>query len=306
MFFEGVITAILTPFDGAGEVDVNALSDHATWMVEHGVKGLLGAGTVGEGGTLSREERRLVCGTLVAATNGRVPVTMAVSAERADIAALFAQDAADSGAQGLMVLPPVLYHGDQAELMTFFSTVASATALPLMLYNSPTSSRNDMSPRTIARLYEEIENVVAVKECSEDARRVAAILGQTDSRMEVLVGADDCALEGIGAGAVGWVSGCSNVAPAECVLLLKLCASGELSSARALYLRLLPLARLDNHPKLVQVFKAALDRIGRFGGPVRPPRGALTDDELSSIDQALVELWGDRFDVGAALVSGSA
>jgi 1-pyrroline-4-hydroxy-2-carboxylate deaminase len=305
MFYRGVITAILTPFDRRDTVDTGVLSEHAAWMVDRGVHGLLGAGTVGEGATLSRDERRRVCRTLVEATGGRVPVTMAVSAERAALSAEFAKDAADVGAQGLMVLPPVLYHADAYELIAFFATVAAATELPLMIYNSPASSRNDMSPSTIAHVFAEIENVVAVKECSEDARRVAAILGATESRMEVLVGADDCALEGLCAGAGGWVSGCSNVAPEECVQLFDLCESGELLAARTLYRRLLPLARLDNDPKLVQIFKAALDRIGRFGGPVRPPRGSLTEDEVARVERALFDLLGDKVQTPIAIGSGA-
>jgi len=305
MFFRGVITAILTPFDRRDTVDARALSEHAAWMIGHGVHGLLGAGTVGEGATLSRDERRLICRTLVEAAGGTVPVTMAVSAERAALSVEFAKDAAEAGAQGLMVLPPVLYHADHDELIAFFATVAAATELPLMIYNSPASSRNDMSPSTIAEVFSEIENVVAVKECSEDARRMAAILGATNSRMEVLVGADDCALEGLCAGAGGWVSGCSNIAPAECAQLFDLCESGELLAARALYLRLLPLARLDNHPKLVQIFKAALDRIGRFGGPVRPPRGLLTEDEVDRLDQALFDLLSDTMQTAKTLLSRS-
>src|SRR5579862_8222131 len=135
MFFRGVITAILTPFDIGNTIDVDALSEHASWMVDHGVHGLIGAGTVGEGATLTRDERQLVCRTLVEAAGGRVPVTMAISAERAALSAEFAKDAADAGAEGLMVLPPVLYHASDDELISFFATVAAATTLPLMVYN---------------------------------------------------------------------------------------------------------------------------------------------------------------------------
>jgi 4-hydroxy-tetrahydrodipicolinate synthase len=306
MVFPGVITATVTPFRSDGEIDVEALTEHVRWMVEGGVSGLLGAGTVGEGGSLSREERRVLCKTLVAATNGSIPVCMAASAERADIAVDYARDAAGAGAQGLMLLPPVLYRADDDELETFFRTVADATDLPIMLYNSPASSRHDLSPMTIARLFAEVESIVAVKECSEDIRRVAAILAQTGGEIEVVVGSDDCALEGFMAGAIGWVSGVSNVAPAESVQLFHLSVGGNLPTARALYRRLLPLARLDTRPKLVQFFKSALDRIGRYGGPVRPPRGPLSVDEILAVDEALFSLWGERLPHGLASASSSA
>jgi 4-hydroxy-tetrahydrodipicolinate synthase len=105
--------------------------------------------------------------------------------------------------------------------------------------------------------------------------------------MQVLVGGDDWALEGACAGAVGWVSGVANVAPAECCELWRLCVAGELAAANRHYQTLLPLARLDMHPRLIQFFKGALDRIGRFGGPTRPPRLALSQQEERMLDSAM-------------------
>ena len=107
---------------------------------------------------------------------------------------------------------------------------------------------------------------------------------------EVLVGGDDWALEGFAAGATGWISGVSSVAPEECVALLRHIQDGELDAARAIYTRLLPLARLDMTPKLVQFFKAAQDAVGRTGGPCRPPRLELTAEDRAVLDAALAAL----------------
>jgi 4-hydroxy-tetrahydrodipicolinate synthase len=142
-----------------------------------------------------------------------------------------------------------------------------------------------MSPALVARLAG-IERVVAVKECSGDARRIAEILSATDG-LEVLVGGDDWALEGFCAGATGWISGVANVAPRESVDLHRLCAEGRLDEARAVYERVLPLARLDMRPKLVQFFKAAMDLVGREGGPCRPPRLELTEAERGEVEEAV-------------------
>jgi hypothetical protein len=125
---------------------------------------------------------------------------------------------------------------------------------------------------------------VAIKECSGDARRLAAIVNATED-FEVLVGGDDWALEGFCAGATGWISGVVNVAPRECVELFRLCSEGRLDEARAVYARILPLARLDMHPKLVQFFKAAMDLAGREGGPCRPPRLELTAEDYADTDR---------------------
>ncbi|MGH2804067.1 MAG: dihydrodipicolinate synthase family protein, partial [Thermoleophilaceae bacterium] len=129
----------------------------------------------------------------------------------------------------------------------------------------------------------------AVKECSGDARRLAELLNAAEG-LEVLVGGDDWALEGFCAGATGWIAGVANVAPRECVNLFRLCREERLEEARAVYARILPLARLDMHPKLVQFFKAAMDAVGREGGPCRPPRLELTAQERRRVDEAVAAL----------------
>ncbi len=131
--------------------------------------------------------------------------------------------------------------------------------------------------------------MVAVKECSGDARRISEIINATED-FEVLVGGDDWALEGFCAGAVGWVSGVANMAPRECVELQRLCSEGRLEEAQEVYARLLPLARLDMRSKLVQFFKAAMDLLGRDGGPCRPPRLELTESERQEVEEAVAAL----------------
>ena len=145
----------------------------------------------------------------------------------------------------------------------FYRGVAGSTELPIMAYNNPKASGTDMRPDLIARVAE-IDGVVAVKECSGDARRIAEILNTR-----------------------GWIAGVANVAPRECVELFSLCSEGRLEEARELHARLLPLGRLDMHPKLVQYFKAAMDLVGREGGPCRPPRLELTEDERREVEEAV-------------------
>jgi 4-hydroxy-tetrahydrodipicolinate synthase len=229
---------------------------------------------MGEAGSLTRDERAAVVASVVDAAAGRAPVVAGVSAGTPGDAAAFARDAAAAGATALMLLPPLGYRGDAREVIAHYAAVAGAADLPLMAYNNPEASGTDMSPALVVRLAAEVDAVVAVKECSGDARRLAAILNAAPG-LEVLVGGDDWALEGLCAGATGWVSGVAVCAPAECVALYDACTGGDLARARAVYARLLPLGRLDMTPKLVQFFKAAQDALGFAGGPVRPPRLAL-------------------------------
>jgi 4-hydroxy-tetrahydrodipicolinate synthase len=240
---------------------------------------------MGEASTLSAAERRLVVETVVAASDG--PVTAGVSAGTPGEAIRYATDAAAAGAHALMLLPPLGYAADEGELVAFYGAVAGATALPVMAYNNPAASGGtDMPPALIARIAEAVEPVVAIKECSGDARRIAELLG-LDAGLEVLVGGDDWALEGFGAGATGWVSGVAVVAPRECVELFEACRDHDIERAREVYARLLPLARLDMTPKLVQFFKAGIDAIGRVGGPTRPPRLPLDDADRATLGAAL-------------------
>jgi 4-hydroxy-tetrahydrodipicolinate synthase len=288
MHFEGVIPAALTPFDANDRVDADALSAIAGRLLENGATGLVGTGTMGEAQSLSRSERRLVIETLVSAADGRVTVTAGVSSETPARSIALAEDAAAAGAGALMLLPSLGYSGDAREVEAFYRAVAESTGLPVMAYNNPKASGTDMSPALVARLAA-IDGVVAIKECSGDARRLAELLNATDG-FEVLVGGDDWALEGFCAGATGWISGVANIAPRECVDLLRLCREGSLDEARAVYARILPLARLDMRPKLVQYFKAAMDMTGRYGGPCRPPRLELTESERREVEQAVARL----------------
>lgn len=288
MHFRGVIPAVLTPFDGDGAVDAASLAAGAEWLLDSGMTGLVGTGTMGEAGSLSRDERRLVIETLVGVADGRALVTAGVSSETPSASIGYAADAAAAGAGALMLLPPLGYAGDAREIEAFYRVVAQSTDLPIMAYNNPKASGTDMPPALIARLAG-IEGIVAIKECSGDARRLAELLNATDG-FEVLVGGDDWALEGFCAGATGWISGVANIAPRECADLFRLCGEGRLEVARDLYARILPLARLDMRPKLVQFFKAAMDLTGQRGGSCRPPRLGLTEDEQREVEEAVAAL----------------
>jgi dihydrodipicolinate synthase/N-acetylneuraminate lyase len=287
--FPGIIPAVTTPFDAAGAIDVAALERNLGALLEAGVHGFVATGTMGEAGSLSAAERRTVIETVVRAAGGSVPVVAGVSAGTAAAASALAIDAAEAGADALMCLPPLGYRGDEREIVAFYRAVAAATGLPLMAYNNPEASGIDMPPALIARLAAEVEQVVAVKECSGDARRIAALVNDAPE-LEVLVGGDDWALEGLCAGATGWVSGVADCAPAECIELYDAVRAADLERARAVNGRLLPLARLDMTPKLVQFFKGAQDALGFTGGPVREPRLELDDADRAVLDAALAAL----------------
>ena len=289
MRFPGIVPAVTTPFDPGGAVDTAGLAANVRFLLDAGVHGIVGTGTMGEAGSLEAGERRLVLETVATAVDGSVPVIAGVSSGTADASIAYARDAAAAGAAAIMLLPPLGYRADRAELEAFYAAVDDGAGLPVMLYNNPEASGVDLLAPAIAAIAERVEGVVAVKECSGDVRRIPALLAAAP-QLEVLVGGDDWALEGFSAGATGWVSGVADVAPRECVALYEHCRAGELDAAREVYQRLLPLARFDMTPKLVQYFKAALDEVGLAGGPCRAPRLALTGPEREALGATLAVL----------------
>ncbi len=289
MRFPGIIPAVTTPFDASGAIDFEGLAANVQALLDAGVHGIVATGTMGEAASLSTAERRQVVEAVASAVDGRVPVIAGVSAGTPAAAIALAADAAEAGAVALMMLPPLGYRGDDDEIVAYYRSVAEAAGLPLMAYNNPDASGIDMGVALLARLYEEIDRVVAFKECSGDARRIPALIDAVPGA-EVLVGGDDWALEGFSAGATGWVSGVADVAPRDCVALYEACRAGDLDTARGIYRRLLPLARFDMTPKLVQYFKAAMDEAGFVGGPTRPPRMPLNEAERVALTDALAVL----------------
>lgn len=284
MHFPGIIPAVITPFTAEDTVDVAGLQANAAHVLEHGCRGLVATGTMGEAGQLTTDERRRVIEAVVTQAGGSVPVLSGVSAGSTAAAVANAELARAAGVSGVMCLPPLNYRGRVDEYVGFYKAVA-AVGLPIMAYNNPEATGYDFTPELIAAVAAEVPEIVAVKECSGDARRIARLVNDTD--LEILVGGDDWALEGFAAGAVGWVSGVANVAPRECVELQELVEAGRLAEARAVYKRLLPLSRLDMTPKLVQYFKGALDAVGMHGGAVRGPRQELSAEEREVLRAAV-------------------
>lgn len=287
MRFPGIIPAVTTPFSDTDTIDFDGLQANVDALVRGGVHGLVATGTMGESSSLELDERKLVTAAICEAAGGRVPVLAGIAAPTARVATRYALAAQEAGATALMMLPPLNYNGDFREIAAYFAAVGEATGMEIMAYNNPGASGVELSVAMIARLGNEVDAVVAIKECSGETRNIAAIIGATGDDFEVVVGGDDFALEGFCAGATGWVSGVANVIPADCVKLYDACREGDLATAREIYQRMLPLARLDFDPKLVQYFKGAMDEVGFHGGLCREPRMPLTDAEKEILAYAM-------------------
>jgi 1-pyrroline-4-hydroxy-2-carboxylate deaminase len=279
MKWQGVIPAITTPFTANLRIDFDFLAKHANWMVDHGCAGIVAPGSLGEGATLTFDEKIEVLRALVSAVGGRVPVVAAVSSLSTAEAIAIARKAEEVGCSGLMVLPPYVYSTDWREMKAHLVAVIGATGLSCMLYNNPVAYRTDFLPEQIADLAAEQPRLHAVKESSTDVRRVTAIRALTGDRLAIFVGVDDALVEGVEAGAVGWIAGLVNAFPGESVALYDYARRGEKDKALALYRWFLPLLRLDTVPKFVQLIKLVQAEVGMGSETVRPPRLVLEGEE---------------------------
>lgn len=279
MKWEGVIPAITTPFREDLSVDEAFLRRHVDVLVKAGCTGIVALGSLGEGGTLSSDEKTAVLRVAHEGLAGRAPLVAGVAALSTKDAIALAKEAQAAGCAGLMVLPPYVYKGDWRETKAHFRAVIRATPLPCMLYNNPIAYATDVLPEQLEELCRDLPNLVAVKESSADLRRVTALRARMGGRLALLVGVDDLIVEGVAAGAVGWIAGLVNALPEESVRLFDLARAGRHAEARALYEWFLPLLRLDVVPKFVQLIKLVQAEVDLGRETVRPPRLALLGDE---------------------------
>lgn len=282
--FDGVFVATTTPFRSDGSVDLDAVGRNCGRLIDQGVHGIVPCGSLGEYEALTEDERAAVMKTVVDAVAGRVEVVPGVSGKSAAEARRWAEHAAQLGCRAVMSLPATAHAPTTEEVVAHFTQVA-APGLDVIVYNNPFSTRVDLTPALLQRLAE-IDRVVAVKEFSQDVRRVAAIR-QVAPRLQVICGCDDTYVEAALMGATSWIAGFANALPKESVELFDLCRAGQWEEAVAAYLRMLPLLRWDADPRFVQAIKLAMDETGFDGGGVRLPRLALPAEQAEQVRREL-------------------
>ncbi len=279
MIWQGVIPAMTTPFTESGAVDHSFLVKHTNWLLDNGCQGIVALGSLGEGATLSFAEKVEVLTTCVKSVGDRAPIVAGVAALSTAEAVQIARAAHAAGCKGLMVLPPYGYSTDWREMKSHVDEVISATPLSCMLYNNPIAYKTDFLPCQVKELAKDHPNLHAIKESSADVRRLAAIKSEIGNRLALLVGVDDMIVEGIEAGAVGWIAGLVNALPKESVALFDLAMKGEKAKAFDLYRWFLPLLRMDVVVKFVQLIKLVQQEVGMGSERVRAPRLVLAGQE---------------------------
>jgi dihydrodipicolinate synthase/N-acetylneuraminate lyase len=297
--WRGVFPAATTEFREDDSVDIAATLCHLDAMITAGVHGLIMLGTVGENCSLDYREKLDVLRATVDHIAGSVPVLTGVAECTTATACRFAADARKAGVDGLMVLPAMVYKSDPRETVAHFRAVAGATDLPVMVYNNPVSYHVDITPEMFADLADE-PRFVAIKESSENVRRITDLKNACGDRYLLFCGVDDLVLESLLLGAVGWVSGLVNAFPAENRLLWDLATSERWDEARDVYRWYTPLLHLDTHIKLVQYIKLAAQECGLGSEMVRAPRLPLVGAERERILAIIREGMATRPGVSAS------
>lgn len=294
--WQGVYPAVTTQFNDDYSINFDTTQQMVDNLINEGVHGIIVNGTVGENCSLRPEEKRAVMKSALEVAKGRVPVLSGVAETTTEFAVEYAKDAEKIGIDGLMTLPGMVYRSTEREAIYHYQQIARNCGLPIMVYNNPITYGVDVSIEGMKVLAEE-KNIVAVKEATEDTRRITELVSEFGDRFTVFGGVDDIALESLMLGATGWISGLTNVFPKESVAIYELARQGRYEEALEIWRWFLPLLRLDTIPTLVQCIKYAEQLAGRGSELTRPPRLTLPEAEKQYVAKLYDEAMTNRIDL---------
>ena len=283
--WNGVLTATATPYKSDLSIDYDKYAEHVSWLAENGTHGVIPNGSLGEYQVLTHEERAKIVEVAVAASPAGFNVVPGVAAYGAAESCKWAEQAMKAGAKTIMLLPPNAYRASDDEVVAHYKEVGRV-GIPIIAYNNPFDTKVDLTPTLVARIADEVPNVVAIKEFSGDVRRIWQIKRHAP-RIDVIVGADDVFLELSLAGISGWIAGFPNALPKESMELYNLATSRKFAEAAPMYAALHDVFHWDSKKEFIQAIKLGMDHVGRYGGPTRLPRLPLPKHEQEQIHREM-------------------
>ena len=281
--WQGIFPAITTKFHPDERIDAEGTARHIDFQIRNGIHGLVTCGSLGEASTLSLEEKLTVARIALEAADGRIPVLANVSETRTTEALRYIEGANALGVAGFMVMPSVIYVADAREAMQNVRTMAEAAQRPVMVYNNPVAYRVDLKPEHMLALAD-CEWIVAVKESTDNVRRITDLRNLLGNRYQIFCGVDDLAYEALALGADGLLAGVGCAFPRETVALYDLMKEGRFAEALALYRWMTPMLHLDVSTKLVQNLKLIDLLVGVGTEHMRKPRLPLVGEERAFIE----------------------
>lgn len=278
----GVYPAVLTMFHENGDIDFDMYLKNVNAQVEAGVQGIIIGGSLGESSTITHQDRVDLLKATLDSVGDQVDVILNIAEGSTHAAITLAKLAEENGADGLMLLPPMMYKPTDQEVVDFFVTVAGSTSLPIIVYNNPVDYKIEITMDMFDQL-KDIRNIRASKESTRDVSNVSRMKARFGDRFKILCGVDTLALEEILMGADGWVAGLVDAFPEETVAIYRLAKAGRVAEAIDIYRWFLPILELDINSQLVQNIKLAAVHTGIGSEHVRLPRKPLIGVERERV-----------------------
>ena len=281
--WKGIFPAVTTKFHADESLDLESTSRHLDFQIRNGIHGMVTCGSLGEASTLTLEEKLLVAKNALEVSKGRVPVLANISETSTREAIRYIEGANKIGVDGFMVMPSVIYVADAREAMQNLRTMAAVAQKPMMIYNNPIAYRVDLKPEHMLALAD-CEWLVAIKESSDNIRRITDLRNTVGERYQLFLGVDDLAYEGMALGCDGLLAGVGCTFPRETVALYDLMVAGRFAEALKLYQWMTPMLHLDVSTKLVQNLKL-IDVVAGMGSEhMRRPRLPLIGAEREFVE----------------------
>ncbi|MGZ4904268.1 MAG: 4-hydroxy-tetrahydrodipicolinate synthase [Halobacteriota archaeon] len=288
MRFEGVYPAMVTPFTNEGEIDIEGMRSNIAYLAGEGVAGLVPCGSTGESATLTFEEHKKLIDVTIDAAN--VPVIAGTGSNNTAEAVELTRYAQDAGVDAALLIVPYYNKPMRAGLVKHFGAIATATDIPLILYNIPGRTAINMDAETVSALAHEYNNVAGIKEASANFSQISDVVELTRNLdFSVLSGDDGLTLAMMALGATGVISVTADIFPKRMIELVRPCLEGKFSEAREAHYQLCPLFRalfIETNPIPV---KKACELVGLAGGPLRLPLTEMTIANVAKLETTLAD-----------------
>jgi len=287
---KGVIPALVTPFDKNDRVDLKAVEKITEFLVSNGVHALMPVGGTGEFPNLLREEKRDVVKAVASVAKGKIPIVPGTAACSTKEVIMLSNDAYEAGADAVIATAPYYFRLPESSLIEHYKTVAANISCPLIVYNNPLYTGNNMNPELIAGLMNE-KNIIGVKQSNSDMGQLVELLRLAPKGLSLCTGIDSQFYPALCVGAVGIYSTAAGIIPAQMVELYNLFKAGKHAEALELHMKLQVLNKyLEYDPGYVAPAKEALNLLGLPGGYLRSPLPELTPEEKKGIKSSLKEI----------------
>ena len=285
--FTGAGVAIVTPMHEDMSVNYEKLADLLDWQIAQGTDAIVICGTTGEASTLTHEEHLDAIRFTVEYVKGRVPVVAGTGSNCTDTAIYLSTEARQYGADAILLVSPYYNKASQKGLKLHFEKIAKAAGLPVILYNVPSRTGCNILPETAAWLFNNVEEIVGIKEACGNISQITKLMNLTDGKIELYSGNDDQIVPLLALGGRGVISVLSNVAPAQAHEIVASFMDGDLEKSRRMQLEALDLIEAlfcEVNPIPV---KTAMNLMGMEVGPLRGPLCDMEEKNLERLSAAM-------------------